>query len=150
MKKFIIRYKKYLLGLIAALLIGYYFCLPASLFDDPYSTVLEDYRGELLSASIASDGQWRFPELDSVPKKFAKALVVYEDKRFWNHPGVDVLSLGRAVNQNFQAGEIVSGGSTIDMQVIRLSRKGKSRTIVEKLIESVLATRLELRYSKDE
>ncbi len=125
-------------------------CLPSSLFSDPYSTVLEDYQGELLSASIASDGQWRFSEMDTVPKKFAQALVAYEDKRFWNHPGVDVLSIGRAMKQNFEAGKIISGGSTIDMQVIRLSRKGKSRTVFEKLIESVLASRLELRYSKEE
>jgi penicillin-binding protein 1C len=150
MKKFIIRYRNYWLGLFTVLLVGYYFCLPAVLFRDPYSTVLEDYSGELLSASIASDGQWRFPELDTVPEKFATALVTYEDKRFWNHPGVDVLSLGRAMRQNLEAGEIMSGASTLDMQVIRLSRKGKSRTIVEKIIESVLATRLEWRYSKQE
>ena len=150
MKKFFIRHKKYFFGLIAVLLIGYYFCLPSVLFEDPYSTVLEDYQGELLAASIAADGQWRFPVLDTVPEKFAKALVTYEDKRFWNHPGVDVLSFGRAMQQNIKAGKILSGGSTIDMQVIRLSRKGKSRTVVEKMIESVLATRLELRYSKEE
>ncbi len=133
-----------------ALLIGYFLCLPSSLFRDPYSTVLEDYHGELLSAAIASDGQWRFPEMDSIPEKFSEALVTYEDKRFWNHPGIDVLSLGRAMKQNFDAGKVISGGSTIDMQVIRLSRKGKSRTIFEKLIESILATRLELRYTKEE
>lgn len=149
MKNFITRYKKYFFGLTAVLLIGYYFCLPSILFDNPYSTVLEDHKGELLSASIASDGQWRFPELETVPEKFATALVTYEDKRFWNHPGVDLLSFGRAMKQNFEAGKIISGGSTIDMQVIRLSRNGKSRTFFEKLIESVLATRLELRYSKD-
>jgi penicillin-binding protein 1C len=150
MKKLIIRYKRYLLGLLAVLVIGYYFCLPSVLFQDPYSTVLEDFQGELLSASIASDGQWRFPELDSVPEKFATALVLYEDKRFWNHPGVDPLSFGRAMKQNVDAGKVVSGGSTLDMQVIRLSRKGQSRTIIEKVIESVLATRLEWRYSKEE
>lgn len=144
-----IRYKKYLLGLIVILATGYYFCLPSTLFDDPYSTVLEDYQGELLSASIAADGQWRFPEIHAVPEKFSKALVVYEDKRFWVHPGVDVLSLARAFRQNLDAGKILSGGSTIDMQVVRLSRKGKDRTIVEKLIESILATRMELRYSKE-
>lgn len=133
-----------------ALLIGYFLCLPSSLFRDPYSTVLEDSQGELLSAAIASDGQWRFPEMDSIPKKFSEALVAYEDKRFWNHPGIDLLSLGRAIKQNFEAGKIISGGSTINMQVIRLSRNGKSRTIFEKLIESILATRLELRYTKSE
>jgi len=150
MKSFIIRYKKYFFGLAAALLIGYYFCLPSILFDNPYSTVLEDHKEELLSASIASDGQWRFPEMDSVPEKFATALVTYEDKRFWSHHGVDFFSFGRAMKQNFEAGKIISGGSTLNMQVIRLSRKGKSRTFFEKLIESTLATRLELRYSKDE
>ena len=150
MKGFILRYKKYFVGLAVALVIGYYFCLPSTLFEDPYSTVLEDYQGELLSASIAKDGQWRFPELDTVPEKFAKALVAYEDKRFYSHPGVDILSIGRAIKQNLSARKIKSGGSTIDMQVIRLSRKGKSRTIFEKAIESLLATRLELRYSKEE
>lgn len=150
MKKFLIRYKNYFFGLTAVLLIGYYFCLPSTLFDDPYSTVLEDRQGELLSASIAADGQWRFPELDTIPEKFAKALVSYEDKRFWNHPGVDLLSIGRAVKQNLKAGKTLSGGSTIDMQVIRLSRKGKGRTVLEKIIESTLATRLELRYTKEE
>ncbi|HEY3430089.1 MAG TPA: penicillin-binding protein 1C, partial [Cyclobacteriaceae bacterium] len=144
------RYKRYLIGLLVVLIIGYYFCLPSTLFNDPYSTVLEDYEGELLSASIAQDGQWRFPELDTVPEKFAKAIVAYEDKRFWNHPGVDILSFGRAFNQNIKAGKVVSGGSTLDMQVIRLSRNGRGRTILEKAIELVLATRLELRYSKDE
>lgn len=150
MKKLVIRYKKYFFGLIAILLIGYYFCLPSVLFEDPYSTVLEDYQGELLAASIAADGQWRFPVLDTVPEKFAKALVAFEDKRFWNHPGVDVLSIGRAIQQNIKAGKILSGGSTINMQVIRLSRKGRGRTVLEKMIESVLATRLELKYSKEE
>lgn len=150
MKRFVNRYKKYLLGLFAVLLIGYYFCLPSSLFNDPYSTVLEDYQGELLSASIANDGQWRFPRMDSVPDKFTKALITYEDKRFFTHLGVDFLSMGRAFRQNFAARKVVSGGSTITMQVIRLSRKGKSRTIFEKIVESVLATRLELRYTKEE
>jgi penicillin-binding protein 1C len=124
--------------------------LPKKLFDDPYSTVLLDSSGELLSASIAADGQWRFPEIDSVPDKFSRALLAYEDKRFQTHPGVDPFSLARAIKQNLEHGAVVSGGSTITMQVIRLSRKGKPRTFFQKLIEMVLATRLELRFSKDE
>lgn len=129
---------------------AYYFCLPEKLFDDPYSTVLEDRNGELLSASIARDGQWRFPENEKVPQKFSEALIAYEDKRFWSHPGVDVLSLGRAIRQNIGAGKVVSGGSTLSMQLIRLSRNGKARNIFQKVIEIVLATRLELKYSKEE
>lgn len=132
------------------MLVMYIFSLPAPLFDDPYSTVLKASGGELLSASIARDGQWRFPETDSMPVKFAEALITFEDKRFYHHPGVDPLSLGRALKQNIMDGEIVSGGSTITMQVIRLSRKGKPRTIFQKAIEMILATRLELRYSKKE
>jgi penicillin-binding protein 1C len=63
---------------------------------------------------------------------------------------VDVLALSRAVRQNLKAGKVISGGSTLSMQVIRLSRKNKSRTFFEKFIEILLATRLELRYSKKE
>ena len=114
----------------------------------PYSTVLEDRNGHLLGATIAADGQWRFPELTMVPEKFEEAIILYEDKRFENHPGVDLISIGRALRQNMEAGRVVSGGSTLSMQVIRLSRKGQSRTVLEKLIEIILATRLEWRYSK--
>ncbi|HCW07934.1 MAG TPA: penicillin-binding protein 1C [Cytophagales bacterium] len=149
MIRFLKRKKYYLIAFIV-IMITYYFCLPNPLFRDSYSTVLNDRQGELLSATIAKDGQWRFPESDSVPKKFAEALITFEDKRFWNHPGVDVLSLGRALRQNLNARKIVSGGSTISMQLIRLSRKGKARTFFEKSIEIILATRLELSYSKNE
>jgi len=142
--------KKVSFALLLLSLAVFYFCLPAQLFDDSYSTVLEAKNGELLSATIAKDGQWRFPECDSVPRKFAAAIVAFEDKRFWSHPGVDVLSFGRALKQNISEGRVVSGGSTISMQVIRLSRKGEGRTIWEKFIEMVLATRLEVRFTKEQ
>lgn len=129
-------------------LIGYLFCLPKKLFDAPFSTVIEDRTGRLLSARIATDGQWRFPEPDSLPEKYVRALIAFEDRRFFYHPGFDPLAFGRAVVQNLRSRRIVSGGSTLNMQVIRLSRKGKSRNIPEKIVEIVLATRLELRYSK--
>jgi penicillin-binding protein 1C len=139
-----------LLLLFAVISIFFYFSLPKILFSDPYSTVLQDKNKNLLSASIAADGQWRFPEEASVPDKFKEAIVFYEDKRFYNHLGVDPLSMGRALKQNIGAGKIISGGSTLSMQVIRLARKNKSRTVFEKLIEVILATRLEFRYSKKE
>ena len=112
-----------------------------------YSTVVESAEGELLGARIADDGQWRFPPEETVPERFAKALVQFEDKRFWWHPGVDVLAIGRALKDNLKEGHTVSGGSTITMQVIRLSR-GKERTLWQKAIEAAQATRLELKYSK--
>jgi len=112
--------------------------------------VLEDKNGELLGARIAADGQWRFPEGGQLPEKFITALLEFEDRRFYQHHGIDVRALGRAMKQNLTAGKIVSGGSTISMQLMRLSRKGKSRSVFQKLIEAILATRLELRYSKKE
>lgn len=130
------------------LLIVYWRILPNPLFDDPTSYVLEDRKGELLGARIAADGQWRFPETQEVPDKFAKAIVAFEDKRFWYHPGIDPIGIGRAIKQNIQNRSVVSGGSTITMQVIRLSRKDKSRSLWEKFIEAILATRLEISYKK--
>ncbi len=129
---------------------GYAYCLPAEIFNVPYATVLEARNGELLSASIASDGQWRFPQTDSVPAKFAEAVIAFEDKRFYYHPGVDPFSLVRALVQNIKEGRIASGGSTISMQVVRLSRNSKGRSFLQKAIEIILATRLELAYSKKE
>jgi len=147
---YLLRKYKWYLSAIVILLCLYFYCLPENLFQDPYATVLEDRNGELLSATIAEDGQWRFPEAGEIPEKFSEALITYEDKRFRSHPGVDLLSLGRAVTQNIKAGKIKSGGSTLSMQLIRLSRKGKDRNIFQKVIEIVMATRLEMRYSKEE
>lgn len=130
------------------LLFAYVFCLPNPLFETPYSTVLEDRDGRLLAARIAADGQWRFPEPDSLPAKYVKALVAYEDRRFFYHPGFDPIALGRALLQNIRNGAIVSGGSTLSMQVIRLSRKRDARSIYEKCVELILATRLELKFTK--
>ncbi len=129
---------------------GWLLCLPGNLFKDPYSTVLLDSEGKLLGARIAQDGQWRFPLAEEVPDRFALALTTFEDKRFYYHPGVDPVATARALWLNISNGEVRSGGSTLSMQVIRLARKGKSRSLWEKLVEMVLATRLELRHSKAE
>jgi penicillin-binding protein 1C len=145
-----IKKRKWLFFFSLCFLVWYYFSLPRQLFQDPYCTVLQSKENELLSASIAADGQWRFPPIDSVPSKFTKCLIAFEDKRFYQHPGVDLLSMAKALEQNMRAGEIIRGGSTISMQVIRLSRKGRNRTVLEKIYEMILATRLEFRYSKDE
>lgn len=131
------------------LLVVFLFSLPRQLFKTPTSYVVEASTGELLSAAIASDGQWRFPIADSVPDKFVKCLTSFEDQRFFMHFGVDPVAMSRAMKQNLRAGSVVSGGSTISMQVIRLSRK-QNRSIWQKLIEIYLATRLELSYSKKE
>ncbi|MFH1320753.1 MAG: penicillin-binding protein 1C [Bacteroidota bacterium] len=136
--------------IILILLTWYFFSLPASLFTDPSCTVIEDRDGNLLGARIADDGQWRFPYNAHVPEKFEKAIIQFEDRYFYYHPGINPKSIFRALIQNIKARKIMSGGSTITMQVLRLSRKGKPRTVFQKLIETILSTRLELGYSKKE
>ena len=134
----------------AALLTAWLLCLPRELFKGTvYSTVVESAEGELLGARIAQDGQWRFPPRSSVPDRFATALVQFEDRQFWWHPGVNPVAAVRALKDNIKAGHVVSGGSTLTMQVIRLSRQ-KERTLWQKLIEAIMATRLELRCNKRE
>lgn len=146
------RIKKHKIKLIVAvsLLTAYYFSLPKQLFKVPTSTVIESTEGYLLGAKIADDGQWRFPHSDEVPEKFAACLVQFEDAYFYRHPGFNPVSIFKALKENFQAGKIKRGGSTITQQVIRLSRKNPPRTYFEKFKELILATRLEFRHSKDE
>lgn len=120
------------------------------MFADPTSTVLLDRNGQLLGASIADDGQWRFPYNPVVPDKFKKAIIQFEDRTFESHWGVSFKGLGRAVYQNLQAGNKTSGGSTITMQLMRMSRKGQSRNVWQKVVEIFWATRAEWRYSKEE
>ena len=140
--------KRVILSGIALLLLVYIFCLPKRLFDVPYATVVTDRNGELLGARIADDEQWRFPPCETLPEKYKTCLVAFEDRYFRYHWGVNPLSVGRALIQNVKQRRVVSGGSTITMQVVRLSRD-KNRTFGEKLLEMILATRLEFRYSKE-
>lgn len=135
---------------VVLLLAAFYFCLPEPLFDEVYSTVLEARDAELLSATLASDGQWRFPARAEVPEKFRQAIVAFEDHRFYDHPGVDPLAIARAAYRNMQAGRIVNGGSTLSMQVIRLAGHQPPRHWLQKVKEAVQALRLEMRYSKSE
>ena len=141
--------QKVLLGIITLLVIGYIFCLPRHLFHVPYSTVVTDRNEELLGARIASDGQWRFPPRNTTPEKIKECLITFEDKHFYHHWGVNPFAIGRAFYQNVKNKRIVSGGSTLTMQTIRLARN-ESRTFREKLIEMIWATRLEFRASKEE
>jgi penicillin-binding protein 1C len=130
-------------------LLWWWFCLPDPLFDASYSTVLLDRDGQLLGARLAKDGQWRFPGDDlEVPVAFEKAIVCFEDKRFYTHPGVDLLALGRAIRDNLTSGHVVSGGSTLTMQAMRLARHHEKRNAWQKIIEMCWAVRAEIRYAK--
>ena len=124
--------------------------LPAPLFPDDYSTVVVDETGEQLRVFLNSQEQWIFPPQDKeLPAKLITAVTQFEDKRFYKHWGVDPLAVGRALVQDLRAGKIVSGASTITMQVARLAKE-KDRTVVNKLIEMIQALRLEVKYSKEE
>ena len=148
-KNYIKRHKKKTIFL-AVFLIFYAFCLPKELFTKPTSTVITSKNNQLLGALIANDGQWRFPHNDSVPNKFKICLIQFEDEHFYKHPGFNPVSIFKALKQNLQAGKVKRGGSTITQQVIRLSRDNRDRTYFEKLKELILATRLEIRASKEE
>jgi len=123
------------------------FCLPSELFDAPTSTVVNSREGIMLGARIADDGQWRFPQSDSVPYRFEQSILHFEDEYFYSHPGVNPVSMAKAFWQNITT-DRRRGGSTLTQQVIRLSRKNKKRTYFEKGIEIFMATRLEAGYSK--
>ncbi len=142
--------RRYLISTGILLFLFYWFSLPEKLFDKPTSLVIQSNQGSLLGARIAKDGQWRFPKLDSVPEKFKLSIINFEDRYFYHHPGVNLFSLFRAAYQDIKARKIVSGGSTISMQCIRMAYDNPSRNIYQKVKEIILATRLELRYSKDE
>lgn len=122
--------------------------MPSRLFNDPYSTLLYSSDSMLLGARIAPDGQWRFPATDTLPGKFVTCLITFEDKRFFYHPGIDPAAVIRAFKQNFSSGRTVSGGSTLTMQLARISRGNRPRNWFEKLVEVNRALYLETRYRK--
>lgn len=149
--KWLVRHRKAKIALLVLTgLFLAFLCIPVPKFDKPYSTVLTARNGELLGAKIADDGQWRFPATNNYSQKYADCLLEYEDRWFYYHPGFNPVSFVKALIDNIKAGEVVRGGSTISMQVVRLSRDNPPRTYGEKMLEVILALRLELRYSKKE
>lgn len=144
------RKKYYFITSFSVIFLIWLFCLPSQLFNDPTCTVIVDRDGNILNARIADDGQWRFPPRTDVPYKFKQAIIQFEDRDFNSHWGFSFKAFARAMKQNISAGRVVSGGSTISMQIIRISRKGQDRTVWEKVVEIFQGTRMEWSYSKDE
>jgi penicillin-binding protein 1C len=116
------------------------------------STIVVDRNGKLLRPFTIADGRWRLPVAkDDVDPKFLRMLIGYEDQHFYEHRGVDPLALVRAAGQFVLAGgHIVSGGSTLTMQVARLIDGDGTRSVMGKLRQIALAQKLEARFSKDE
>ncbi|MGY3445403.1 MULTISPECIES: penicillin-binding protein 1C [unclassified Bradyrhizobium] len=116
------------------------------------STTVVDHNGKLLRAYAMADGRWRLPvdAKTAVDPGYLKLLFAYEDKRFYEHHGVDPLALSRAALQLLTRGHIVSGGSTITMQLARLIEPRHQRSVYAKLRQMVRAVELERQLSKDQ
>lgn len=112
---------------------------------------LVDRDGRLLRAFANDAGRWRFAiKLDDVDPQFVKMLIAYEDKRFYHHPGIDPVALARAALQMLGSGRIISGASTLSMQLARLLEPRRERSFSAKFHQAVRAIQIERRLSKDE
>ncbi|WP_375165862.1 penicillin-binding protein 1C [Chelativorans sp.] len=110
-----------------------------------------DRKGALLRVYAAPDGRWRLKaEIDKLDPQFLEMLVAYEDRRFWSHAGVDPIALARAALQLAGNGRVVSGGSTLSMQIARLIEPREERSISAKLRQIARALQIERRLSKHE
>ncbi|MEL6687219.1 MAG: penicillin-binding protein 1C [Pseudomonadota bacterium] len=138
-------------GLVAAFCVVIWLCLPVLPHNaDEVSEVLKDRDGQVLHIGSVEEGRIRLPvDLEEIDPAFIEALVAIEDQRFWDHSGVDIWAIGRALRSNLSAGRTVSGASTITQQLGRQYRP-RPRTIPSKLIEAAEAFRLNLRMSKSE
>lgn len=115
---------------------------------DLFARVVTDSSGRPLRAFPDGDGVWRYPiALDEVSPLYIEALLNYEDRHFWVHPGFDPLAFGRALAQALFNGHVVSGGSTITMQVARLLHP-HARTVPGKLYQLARALQLEWHLDK--
>jgi penicillin-binding protein 1C len=116
------------------------------------STTIVDRNGKLLRAYAMADGRWRLPVNagTGVDPGYLKLLLAYEDRRFYSHGGVDPLALGRAAFQLVSRGHIVSGGSTITMQLARLMEPRRERSVYAKLRQVVRALQIERALNKDQ
>jgi penicillin-binding protein 1C len=113
-------------------------------------TVL-DRNSSLLRAYLTNEGRWRLAATRAdVDPRYLEALLAYEDSRFFSHRGLDPLALGRAAYQLVSQGHIVSGGSTLTMQVARLLEPRRERSLDAKIRQALRAVQLEAALSKDE
>lgn len=107
--------------------------------------------GRLLRAYTVADGRWRMAvEVAAVDPDFLAMLIAYEDRRFHDHAGVDARAMARALWQGLRAGRVVSGGSTLTMQVARLLEESGTGQVKGKLRQMRVAMALERRLSKDQ
>ncbi|OYU49091.1 MAG: penicillin-binding protein 1C [Rhizobiales bacterium PAR1] len=113
------------------------------------STIVVDREGKLLRPFVMADGRWRMPvTAKDVDPRYLSMLIDYEDRRFWKHAGIDPMALVRAGFQLIRHGRVVSGGSTLSMQVARLAEPRENRSLGAKLRQMARALELERRVGK--
>src|SRR5687768_5883385 len=145
---------KYTLAILAipvlAVLLDRAFPFPHEKLHRPPATIVYDRTGEPLRVFLPSDDKYRFPvTLDEVPPELIRALIASEDRHFFRHPGVDPVAMLRATWSNIRARRVVSGASTIPMQIARMAEP-RRRSFAAKAIEAFRAMQLTAHYSKRE
>lgn len=148
------RYSKLASVMLASLLSALWIGLqwpdwPVTLQQPLWSVALYDRQGQLLDVQLASDQQWRmFYRGDLIPTRYQQALLHFEDRHFFWHPGINPLAIGRAAWNNLTEQQVVSGASTITMQLARLAYGQSPRSFTQKIREAWLALQLEWHYDK--
>ncbi len=143
-------------GIILCLLIFIYYAKdlprPERFTERPFSepTRIYDRTGEVLLFTIFGEEKRNVVSLDKIPEHLIQAVIATEDANFYNHFGLDIRGIIRAVIENIKAGRVVQGGSTISQQLIRSTFLTGERTIGRKVREAILTIELERRYTKDE
>lgn len=145
-------------GGVAGTLVGFYFYFRLTR-DLPKIERLNDYNPKAVSSIYAEDGtllaevfdQYRYPvKIEEIPLRVRQAFLAAEDGGFYEHPGIDLLSIARAALKNFQAKSAKQGASTITQQVVKSLLLSREKTMERKLKEALLSYRLEKNLSKDE
>jgi len=138
------------LGGFLALLLLLIFLAPLPKNEDwNYSTVILDENCDYLRVYLDKNEQWHLQYKGEIPDKLSTAILEFEDHSFYSHPGINLLAIVRALYSNLKNRRVVSGGSTITMQVARLFLQ-LDRTLLNKIYEALISFKLELFYTKDE
>jgi penicillin-binding protein 1A len=141
--------------LLTLMVIGYFYFA----YDLPNIQTLKDYKPPVVSEVFADDGLkigefWKecrfWLPVEAIPKQVIQAFIASEDARFFEHRGVDVVGIGRAMIENLKAGRVVQGGSTITQQITRSILLSSERKIARKIREAILATRIERNLNKEQ
>ncbi|MEM7279926.1 MAG: transglycosylase domain-containing protein, partial [Pseudomonadota bacterium] len=140
------------LSLIGAALLVYLLCpQPPQLLHAPYSTRISDADGRTLRLSLAADEHYRLPvKIEELPKHVRHAILQYEDQYFYQHPGVNPVSLLRGAYIRFFTNQRQLGGSTISMQLARMRYGLNTRSLTGKARQILLALQIERHHSKSE